>query len=320
MVLGSLVVFGTVAGKGTLMVLAEILRHQRDHRIDNNAYRLIQCDFAFNSNHIEGSTLSHDQTVTIFDRNVVSGTARVDDIVEARNHFSLVDFVLDSIDEPLTCDYVKHLHYILKHGTSAEEDPLQEVGAFKRLDNVIAGEIRATETARPDDVQPLLDRLFVETESSKVDLGTIEGLAEFHWRFESIHPFSDGNGRIGRVLLFKESLRRDATPPLVREEVRDFYLRGLREYEREPGYLIDTLGWCQDDFETRYLPLMRRYERSIEAILQDGQEEGPDGRSPSSPPATDAMGEVSDYGSPDVARPSRGGKGPRIRSEISSER
>ena len=249
------------------MRVKDLLAHQRAHKIEENAYKFIQCDFAYNSNHIEGSTLTHDQTVTIFDRGLISGVARLDDAIEARNHFDLLDHIIDTCDDALSSTYVKELHAILKRGTSDEGDPFVAVGDFKRIDNEIQGEITRIATASPSDVPKLIDDLLSEYERGDLDQGDhLSTMAELHWRFERIHPFSDGNGRVGRAILFKESLRNDETPFIVTEDLREFYIRGLRNYPKEHGWLVDTFGTCQDRFAASYLPLLRSYERAIQAI------------------------------------------------------
>lgn len=217
------------------MRIRNALAHQRDLRIRRNAYELIQCYFAYHSNRIEGSALTYEQTTSIYVRGVVSATARVDDINETRKHFDLLDFVIDHANEPITSEMVKRMHAILKRATSAERNPYQVVGGFKVFENEIEGTITRTKTALPSEVPGLVDELFRDYESadhgSEVFLSTI---AEFHWRFERIHPFSDGNGRIGRALLFRECLRRDESPIIVTEDMRDFYIRGLRNTRRNP--------------------------------------------------------------------------------------
>lgn len=241
--------------------LVDVLKQQRDDRIDGSAYKACQCDFAYNSNHIEGSTLSHDQTVRIFDRGTFSGTAPVDDIVETRNHFEAFDLMLDTYDEKLSPEYLCRMHAALKAGTSDAVRPEMAVGSFKRFSNVIGGEISPIETAAPEDVPALIDRLVDGYEGLReTDLASI---ASFHRDLELIHPFSDGNGRVGRLVMFKECLRRGITPFIVTEDLRPFYIRGLKEYSREPGYLLDTLGLAQDRFEASYEPLARSYWNAV---------------------------------------------------------
>lgn len=257
--------------------LVRVLRYQRDHHIDGNVYKACQCDFAYNSNHMEGSTLTHDQTVQIFDRDSFSGTAKVDDIVEARNHFEAFDHVLDTYDIPLTAGYLCELHAILKAGTSDAADPTMSVGRFKRVSNYISGAITSTPTASPEDVPRLVDELLGSYDASPAH--TFDDIVHFHWRFESIHPFSDGNGRIGRLVAFKECLAQDMTPFIITEDIREFYIRGLREYEREPGYLTDTCGHAQDRFEALYMPMVCEFARAMDgrrgkASDDQGQSEG----------------------------------------------
>lgn len=237
--------------------ILEVLRYQRDNRIDGSVYKACQCDFAYNSNHIEGSTLTHDQTVQIFDRGTFAGTASVDDIVEARNHFTAFDHVLETVSQPITPDYLKRLHRILKAGTSDETDPLMRVGEFKRLSNVIASGVGSVATASPSQVPGLIDRLVEDYET--VGGAGLERIVAFHHGLEVIHPFSDGNGRVGRLVMFKECLRWDATPFIVTEDLRPFYIRGLREFGSEPGYLLDTCGAAQDRFEENYIPLVNEF-------------------------------------------------------------
>ena len=242
-------------------MLREVLVYQRDHHIDGNVYKACQCDFAYNSNHIEGSTLTHDQTVQIFDREIFSGTARVDDIIEARNHFSAFDEVLDTWDAPIDADYLCHLHHTLKTGTSDAGSPIMAVGSFKRFSNVIAGGIGVVETAAPGDVPHLIGELVQEYEARESH--DFEDIVRFHWALERIHPFSDGNGRIGRLVMFKECLRAGITPFIITEDLRAFYIRGLREYAKMPGYLNDTCGFAQDRFEASYMPMASEFAAEL---------------------------------------------------------
>lgn len=245
--------------------IVDVLRYQRDNSIDGNAYKGCQCDFAYNSNHIEGSTLTHDQTVQIFDRGSFTGSAKVDDIIEARNHFDAFDLILDTYAEPLCDEYLFALHRQLKKGTSDADNPLMSIGAYKKVSNVISSGLTGIETAKPHEVADKVDELLRSYEGNgRADLGD---LAAFHHRFESIHPFSDGNGRVGRLLLFKECLRNDLIPLIVTEDLREFYIRGLREFDREPGYLVDTLGFAQDRFEAAYIPMIAEFQ---DAMAKEG--------------------------------------------------
>lgn len=253
------------------MNLTEILRYQRDRHMDGGVYKACQCDFAYNSNHIEGSTLTHDQTVMVFDRNTFSGTAAVDDIVQARNHFTAFDRILDTADEPLSASYLCELHGILKAGTIDAANPVMAVGAFKLMDNVIGG-IAEVPTASVAETPRLVNALIDRYE--RIQRPVERDLITFHYELEAIHPFSDGNGRVGRLVLFKECLRHGLTPFIITEDLREFYIRGLREYNREPGYLIDTCLTAQDRFAARYLPLAESFAAALVRTLRDKNDEG----------------------------------------------
>lgn len=240
--------------------IVDVLCYQRDNSL-GGVYRTCQCDFAYSTNRIEGSTLTHDQTVQIFDSGSFTGSAKVDDIIEVRNHFDAFDFILDTYAEPLCDEYLFALHRQLKKGTSDGDNPLMAVGAYKKFANVISSGLTDIETAKPQDVADKVNELLRYYES-KGPAGLGE-LAAFHHRFESIHPFSDGNGRLGRLLLFKECLRNDSVPLIVTEDLREFYIRGLREFNREPGYLVDTLGFAQDRFEAAYIPMIVEFRDAV---------------------------------------------------------
>lgn len=241
--------------------LLEALVFQRDHHIDGNVYKACQCDFAYNSNHIEGSTLTHDQTVQIFDRETFSGTATVDDIVEARNHFRAFDHVLDTWDMPLSPDYLRAMHRILKSGTTDAANPVMSVGEFKKFSNVIGGAVSDVETASPKEAPRLVGDLIDSYEGKSVR--QFEDIVHFHWELERIHPFSDGNGRVGRLVMFKECLRAGITPFIITEDIRLYYIRGLREYASVTGYLEDTCGFAQDRFEATYMPMAKEFMRVL---------------------------------------------------------
>lgn len=231
--------------------LLQALIDQRGRRFDGGAYKACQCDFAYNSNHMEGSTLTHDQTVQVFDRGHFTGTAKVDDIVEARNHFVAFDLILDRAFEPLSADLLRELHLTLKQGTSDALNKAAAVGSFKILPNYISGGVADVPTADPKDVPRLVDRLIGEYEEA--DEVAVEDVIAFHHGLERIHPFSDGNGRIGRLVMFKECLRHGIVPFIITEDLRPFYIRGLREFEHERGWLVDTCLTAQDRFEATYL-------------------------------------------------------------------
>lgn len=250
-------------------MLREVLVYQRDHHIDGNVYKACQCDFAYYSNHIEGSALTHDQIVQIFDREIFSGTARVDDIIEVRNHFSAFDEVLDTWDAPIDADYLCRLHRTLKAGTSDARSPIMAVGSFKRFSNVIAGEIGVVETVAPGDVPQFIGELVQEYEARESH--DLEDIVRFHWALECIHPFSDGNGRIGRLVMFKECLRAGITPLIITEDLRVFYKRGILVYARMPGYLNGTCGLAQDRFEASYMPMAREFAAELGGIGDKGR-------------------------------------------------
>lgn len=175
--------------------LVEVLRYQRARRIDGSVYKACQCDFTYSSNHIEGSTLTHDQTVQIFDCQTFTGTAKVDDIVETRNHFEAFDRILDTYDGPLSADYLCELHGVLKAGTSDAADPIMAAGHFKRARNVIGGALSDTETAEPTDVPALVGKL-IDGYEAQASHG-FKDIVAFHWQLERIHPFSDGTAASG---------------------------------------------------------------------------------------------------------------------------
>ena len=252
----------------------DVLLYQAQNAVDGGAYKLIQCDFAYNSNHIEGSTLTPEQTRSIFERGTVSGVARVRDVIEAANHFRCVDYVLAHADDPLTEGLVKRLHAILKRGTDDDFDGLCPVGEYKRVPNYIEYGASIVKTAAPDEVEARISALLARYEGqilSRVQSGDeseeLAALAEFHVEFESIHPFGDGNGRVGRLLLFKECLRADVAPVLISEDLRQFYLRGIDMFRKgEPGYLIDTFGTASDRFESRYREPISSFADALEDL------------------------------------------------------
>lgn len=234
----------------------DVLAYQKDHEGERSLYRACQCSFSYSSNRIEGSRLSFGQVVELFDHRGAAGMVAEDDVTEARNHFSAFDWILDTGDEPLGPEYLCCLHRLLKEGTSDAEDPGMAVGSFKRRSNEIAGQVQDVQTALPEEVPALIDGLIAGYEGTRTH--SFADIVCFHWSFERIHPFSDGNGRVGRLIMFKECLRARITPFIITEDLRAYYLRGLREFTRTPGYLMDTCGLAQDCFEAAYLPLMQQ--------------------------------------------------------------
>lgn len=231
--------------------IAYALQLERDSKTSAALYDWSQVQFSYNSNHMEGSTITESQTDQIYHENAFLAEKdqiiRKDDQIETENHFKLFNYMLNTVDEPLTLDYIVKLQGILKKGTSDEDNPLKVVGGFKKIDNIIRNDrVGDTETSTADNVKQDLQRLIDTWESSKHL--KMEDYAKFHYQFETIHPFSDGNGRVGRILLFKERCRNRLMPFIIRDENRLFYIRGLNEYKRQPGYLIGTFGQSMDEY------------------------------------------------------------------------
>lgn len=245
----------------------DVLRCQRGHRVEDGVYPMVQCDFAYHSNRIEGNRLSAEQTRMLFDERAVSvGQARQDDIRETTNHFQAFDLILDCWDEGLSAGLLFALHRTLKAGTAQAEDPRCSVGGYKRCETVIGSLELAT--TPPEQVAEAVDRLLsgYERQSGQHDL---DDLLAFHVQFERIHPFSDGNGRIGRLLLFKECLRSGLTPFFIPYDLRDYYFRGLRMFGRERGWLRDTCLTAQDRFAAQYMPPAAAFFQRMEATRAD---------------------------------------------------
>lgn len=229
--------------------LLERLKEEKDSSLPGGIYHKIQIELTYNSNHIEGSRLTHDQTRYIFETNTIGVTEEkinVDDIVETTNHFRCIDLVIDQANYVLTESFIKQLHLVLKTGTSDSNKSWFAVGEYKRLENEVGG----TETTLPSDVPIKMKQLLKTYNKSKEK--TIEDIIAFHYQFERIHPFQDGNGRVGRLIMFKECLRNGITPFIIEDNLKDFYYRGLKEWTNEKGYLIDTCLTAQDRFK-KYL-------------------------------------------------------------------
>lgn len=230
--------------------LLDEYRRQKNIKLEGNLYHKTQVELAYNSNRIEGSRLSVDQTRQIFETRTVSGDARVDDIVEAGNHFKLFDLMLDTADEPLSLDLLLRFHDTLKRGTAqAESDPVFAPGIFKTLPNEVGGIL----TTPPDQVKDELAALLASFDESGAAL---EDIVDFHVQFERIHPFQDGNGRVGRLLMFRACLVPGVLPFVVADDQKLFYLRGLANYAEERGWLLDTCRAFQDRFAAEFLPLV----------------------------------------------------------------
>ena len=233
--------------------LLEVLRSEKASKISGGIYHKVQIELTYNSNHIEGSRLTHDQTRYIFETNTIgmeNGTLNVDDVVETANHFKCIDMVIDNAGYALSERFIKQLHAVLKSGTSDSRKDWFAVGEYKRLPNEVGGQ----DTVLPEEVSAKMRKLLDEYNSTKEK--TLEDIIDFHYRFERIHPFQDGNGRVGRLLLFKECLRNNIVPFIIDEELKMFYYRGLHEWKTERGYLRDTCLAAQDKFKA-YLDYFR---------------------------------------------------------------
>ena len=226
----------------------EVLREQKEMGLKGNLYHNTQIMFSYNTNHIEGSRLTEEQTRYILETNTIlfeGGTvASVDDILETANHFKLVDYMLDIADQNLTEDIIKKFHKILKEGTMDSRKEWFNVGDYKKLANE-AGNIKTSSPKQtPKDMQKLMEWY------NSLPKVTIKEIIEFHARFEKIHPFQDGNGRVGRIIAFKECLKNNIIPFIILDKDKLYYYRGLKEYQNktEKGYLIDTCLTAQDEY------------------------------------------------------------------------
>lgn len=229
--------------------LLAFLRAEKAGGIKGGIYHKVQIELTYNSNHMEGSRLTHDQTRYIYETNTIgmgSGVVNVDDIVETINHFRCIDMVIDRANQPLSDTFIRQLHYTLKSGTSDSRKEWFAVGAYKKLPNEVGG----MGTTPPELVAEQI-RLLLKTYNREKNK-TLEELIAFHHSFEMIHPFQDGNGRVGRLILFKECLRNHIVPFIIDEELKLFYYRGLQEWKSEHGYLMDTCLAAQDKFK-KYL-------------------------------------------------------------------
>lgn len=226
--------------------LWEVLCAEKNAKLSGGIYHKIQIELTYNSNHIEGSRLSHDQTRYIFETNTIgaeSGVVKVDDIVETVNHFKCIDLIIEKAKKPITEALVKELHRTLKSGTTDARESWFAVGDYKKLPNTVGDMYTAT----PEEVPEKMKELLFEYNSQRNK--SLDELLDFHYRFECIHPFQDGNGRIGRLLLFKECLKYNVVPFIIDEELKLFYYRGLKEWKNERGYLRDTCLAAQDKFK-----------------------------------------------------------------------
>lgn len=224
---------------------------QKESNFKGNVYHFSQVNFAYNSNKIEGSNLTEEQTEAIFDTSSFipknNELIQVDDLIEMKNHFKLFDYMLDTLDEPLSKELIIKMNKILKRGTSDEDNPRYNIGGFKVIPNVI-GLVEMVKTSSPQEVENDLNQLLKEY--SELDKITIKDIIHFHVLFERIHPFSDGNGRVGRMIMFRECLKNDIMPFIILDQDKSYYMRGLKEYDRDSKYLIDTCLHSQDIYES----------------------------------------------------------------------
>ena len=226
--------------------LLAFLKREKEAGLKGGIYHKIQIDLTYNSNHIEGSKLTHDQTRYIFETKTIGITdkaVKVDDIVETVNHFRCIDLIIEGANTRLSESFIKQLHFILKSGTSDSQKSWFRVGDYKMLENEVGG----SDTTKPAEVAAAIKALLKEYNSkSKI---TFDDILDFHVRFESIHPFQDGNGRVGRLIMFKECLKHNIVPFIITEELKMYYYRGIKNWKDERGYLRDTCLTGQDEMK-----------------------------------------------------------------------
>jgi Fic family protein len=233
--------------------LLQILQEQKATRMTGGVYHKVQIDLTYNSNHIEGSRLTHDQTRFIFDSNTIgfeNEAVNVDDVIETSNHFRCIDMAIDSAGATLTEKFIKDLHAVLKTGTSDSRKDWFSVGEYKKLPNEVGG----NDTTLPENVADEMRKLLASY--NELPSKTFEDIVAFHVAFDRIHPFQDGNGRVGRLILFKECLKNNIVPFIIEDNLKLFYYRGLKEWDREKGFLMDTCLTAQDRFKA-YLDYFR---------------------------------------------------------------
>lgn len=241
------------------ITLLDILKEQKVSKYSGGIYHKTQINLTYNSNHIEGSRLSHDQTRYIFETNTIgleNEVLNVDDVLETANHFRCIDMIIDHAKDVLSEKFIKELHFVLKNGTSDSRKEWFVVGDYKKIPNEVGG----MNTTLPEEVAQRMKELLKEYNDKKEK--SFEDILDFHVRFERIHPFQDGNGRVGRLILFKECLKYNIVPFIIDDHLKMFYYRGLKEWDYEKGYLIDTCLSAQDKYKA-YLDYFRiAYENS----------------------------------------------------------
>lgn len=239
--------------KEKIITLLDILKEQKASKYSGGIYHKTQIDLTYNSNHMEGSRLTHDQTRYIFETNTIgveNEVLNVDDVIETVNHFRCIDMMIDDAKTMLTEKFIKELHMILKNGTSDSRNEWFAVGDYKKMPNEVGG----MNTALPEEVADKMKALLAEYNAKEVK--TFEDILDFHVKFERIHPFQDGNGRVGRLIMFKECLKHNIVPFIIEDNLKMFYYRGLREWNKEKGYLTDTCLAAQDKYKA-YLDYFR---------------------------------------------------------------
>ncbi|MCI6784066.1 Fic family protein [Thermoguttaceae bacterium LCP21S3_D4] len=233
--------------------LLDIFCEEKENKYSGGIYHKTQIDLTYNSNHIEGSRLTHEQTRYIFETNTIGvekEVLNVDDVIETANHFRCIDMIIEHAKAMLTEKFIKELHLVLKNGTSDSRKDWFAVGDYKRLPNEVGG----METALPEEVAGKMKALLEEY--NRKEEKTLEDILDFHVKFERIHPFQDGNGRVGRLIMFKECLKYNIVPFIIEDNLKMFYYRGLKEWNNEKGYLTDTCLTAQDRYKA-YLDYFR---------------------------------------------------------------
>lgn len=239
--------------KMPVKTLLSILQEEKRTKYAGGIYHKTQIDLTYNSNHIEGSRLTHDQTRYIFETNTIgveNEVLNVDDVIETSNHFRCIDLIIDHAASTLSEHFIKKLHHILKTGTSDSRKDWFAVGEYKRLPNEVGG----MQTSLPEEVADRMKALL--SDYNAVPKKTLDDILDFHVRFERIHPFQDGNGRVGRLIMFKECLKYNIVPFIIEENIKLFYYRGLKEWYNEKGYLTDTCLTARDKYKA-YLDYFR---------------------------------------------------------------
>ena len=239
--------------KRQTITLLDILQDEKASKYAGGIYHKTQIDLTYNSNHMEGSRLTHDRTRYIFETNTIgveNEVLNVDDVIETANHFRCIDMVIDHAKMVLTEKFIKELHLILKNGTSDSRKDWFAVGDYKKLPNEVGG----MDTTLPEEVAYRIKKLL--TEYNAKEEKTFEDILDFHVKFERIHPFQDGNGRVGRLIMFKECLKYNIVPFIIEDNLKMFYYRGLKEWNNEKGYLMDTCLTAQDRYKA-YLDYFR---------------------------------------------------------------